>query len=106
MKPCPSPKCGADAAKLRKGSLGEIKGVWCTTCGFSTTTVEGWECRPEPVKPEPYTASCLESFWIKGLALDRLGQDFYGLHRDNGESDEEYRKRMLARVNMGFRGRL
>lgn len=41
MKSCPS--CGADAAKERRGTLGESKGVWCTACGRATDTLEAWE---------------------------------------------------------------
>lgn len=37
--------CGNDAAKLRVGSLGDTRGVWCTQCGDSTDDVAQWQAR-------------------------------------------------------------
>jgi hypothetical protein len=41
VKSCPS--CNQNTAKLRTGSLGEIRGVWCTNCGHSLESEEAWE---------------------------------------------------------------
>jgi len=102
MKPCPS--CKADAGVIRRGTLGEEKGVWCTACGFKTTTVNGWELRPTPVHQPIYVHPDASRgpdgsvpyivLTSQGSILDRIAQTVFGLTRRIGEGDEEFRQRL------------
>jgi hypothetical protein len=108
MKPCPT--CKEDKAKLRTGSLGEPKGVWCTACGRSTDSVEAWESAwregerlvwegsetpPITFGPGRYVAPRYPAT-ASGDELDKLASHFYGTHRRDGETDGALRARLIG----------
>jgi hypothetical protein len=114
MKPCPT--CKEDKAKLRTGSLGEPKGVWCTACGRSTDSVEAWESawregerlvwegsriptwnRDDAPAVGPFKYAAPHYLDVaSGDELDKLASHFYGIHRQDGETDGALRARLIG----------